>query len=197
VEWFTAIAGAVQVLVLAVGGAWALYLYRTGRRGEATVGIRPDVRLYRPSEDSNRVLLVAIRVLNTSGVLFRYESAKVTLMDASARTPEGDIALLPFAEQDPFLPVYGEQVEDPDRVLEGELFEMPSQVVLEPGESVDSEVAFLLDAAVGGLLAVRILVQGYQRGETKHPWAWSSFFFVDLTKLADPVGVGTISEEER
>jgi hypothetical protein len=43
-----------QLIAIIVGGVWALYLYRAGRRGEATVGIDPifgDVCGDKPNQD--------------------------------------------------------------------------------------------------------------------------------------------------
>lgn len=174
----------LEVAAILIGGFWALYLYRTRRRGQAIVIIQPRSRVHHDSHSGRRVLLIALRIVNSSGVLFRYARATATLMDASDRLTNGGVSLLPFAEQDPFLSVYGDRVDDQARVLKGELFEMRQEVVLEPDESVDTELAFPLTEERSGLLAMRVLIQGYQRRDKRHPWIWSSFFYID------PLGPG-------
>lgn len=131
-EWARVAIDGLKVAAILIGGFWALYLYRTRRRGQAIVTIQPRSRVHHDSHSGRRVLLIALRIVNSSGVLFRYERATATLMDASDRLADGGISLLPFAEQDPFLPVYGDRVDDETRVLKGELFEMRQAVVLEP-----------------------------------------------------------------
>jgi hypothetical protein len=113
------------------------------------------------------------------------------LFDASGRTEDGGVLLLPFAEQDPFLPVYGAQVDDEERVLAGELFQMEDEtIVLEPGESVDTELAFPLERQPLALLAMRARIQGYERRDRKRPWVWSGFYYLDPSRLTTQLPVG-------
>ncbi|MDQ3962517.1 MAG: hypothetical protein M3277_01145, partial [Actinomycetota bacterium] len=90
-----------SALLLVVGGIWALYVYRTARRGQVKVAIEPTVRLDRAFTSTEALLLVRLRIANSSSVLWRHEESFATLMAASERTPGGQVRLLPFAQSDP------------------------------------------------------------------------------------------------
>jgi hypothetical protein len=57
------------------------------------------------------------------------------------------LRIVPFAEADPFLPVYGLVSDDAEDLAAGRTFhyDEDQQISLEPGESVEAEVAFPLD----------------------------------------------------
>jgi len=112
-------------------------------------------------------------------------------MDASTRAADGSVVLLPFSEQDPFVPVYGDISEDRQAIAQGHLFAInpAEEIVLEPGEAVDTDMAFPLRSSDVGLLAMQVRIQGYQRrGILGHRmrgrlWVWASFFYVDTGTL--------------
>lgn len=83
-----------QLALIGVGGAWALYNYRRFRRGQAKISLEPSIRLHHEIQRGQSVLFVRLRLTNTSSVLFRYQQASATLLDASGRTPDnkGDLA---------------------------------------------------------------------------------------------------------
>jgi hypothetical protein len=167
-----------QVVVIVVGGGWALYKYRLSRQGHPTVAIEHSVRFVSTSKEPP-ILIVSLRVRNARRVLFYYESATATLMDASTRTADGAVRLLPFAQQDPFLSVYGRETTDANAVSEGQLFRLESdQIPLEPGEAVDVELAYPLTSLDFRLMAMRVRIQGRERRSRGDPFVWSSFFFI-------------------
>lgn len=168
-------------LLLVVAGTWSLYVYRTARRGQVKVAIEPTVRLDRGFSEAEHLLLVRLRIANTSSVLWRHEESLATLIDASTRTADGELCLLPFAQSDPFLPVYGALSDDEEEIASGQLFAyyQGQEISLEPGEFIDSELAFVLDAEEIGLMAMRVLVRGRQRRLGRRRYVWSSFFFID------------------
>ncbi len=147
----------VQVVLLFGGGLWAFYLYRISRRGQTTVGIRAKFSLVMNTLPNESLLLVAMRIANSSTALFRHEKSLAVLMDASQRAADGSVLLVPFAEQDPFLPVYGQLSGNPDEIAAGKAFTLdpPQYIILEPGESVDCSLAFPLRTSQLGLLALR------------------------------------------
>lgn len=173
IEW-------VRTALLAVGGAWALYIYKTSRRGQVQVGIEPQVRFHRDVRPDESILYVRLRITNSSGVLFRYREAVATLLDASERTADGEVRLVPFAQADPFVPVYGRLSVDLTAILRGETFALgPNQkIMLEPGEHVDSELAFLLRTSEIGPMAMQVSIKGKQWWFWRAYW-WGSFFFID------------------
>lgn len=61
------------------------------------------------------MLLVALRVRNTSDVLFRREDSEVRLMNASAVAEDGSAQIVLVAVHDPFLAVYGYEADQPER----------------------------------------------------------------------------------
>lgn len=172
------VAGAV---VLVIGGFWALYVYKTARRGQVKVAIEPIVRLDRHFTDTEALLLVRLRIANTSGVLWRHEESLATLIDASERTPDGGLRLLPFGQADPFLPVYGAVSAEESEIAKGNLFSYyeDQEISLEPGEFIDTELAFVLDSDTLGLMAMRVLIKGRQRRRSKPDYVWGSFFYID------------------
>ena len=177
-------------VVLLIGGAlWALYVYRTSRRSQVKVAIEADVRFQRDrSSGQKQLLVVHLRIVNTSDVLWRHEESVATLMDASERTEEGEVKLLPFSQADPFLPVYGAMSGDEETIARDLLFEYyPNQEIsLEPGEFMETELAFPLAADQLGLMAVRVMVKGRQRKRSREPYLWGTFFYVD------PLGTATL-----
>lgn len=173
VEW-------ARTALLAVGGAWALYIYKTSRRGQLRVGIEPTVRFHRDAKPGESILYVKLRITNTSGVLFRYREAIATLLDASERTEDGEVRLVPFAQADPFVPVYGRLSDDPEAISRGETFALgeKQKIMLEPGEHVDSEIALLLRTKDVGPMAMQVSIKGKQWWFWRAYW-WGSFFFID------------------
>lgn len=170
-----------SAVVLLIGGLWALYVYRTSRRGEVKVAIEPTVRLDRHFSDTEALLLVRLRIANTSGVLWRHEESLATLIDASERTSDGELRLLPFGQADPFLPVYGAISGAESEIAAGNLFAYyeDQEISLEPGEFIDTELAFVLDSNTLGLMAMRVLVKGRQRSRSEPAYVWGSFFYID------------------
>lgn len=149
--------------LLAAGGVWALFIYRRTRKGKATVRISGSARLHRPSR-REYVLLIRLTMTNVSAVLCREVQATVTLFSASQRTPAGSVDLLAFAEQDPLV-----NLAEQGRID-------PRGIVLEPGESIDSEMAFVLNRLE--LLAMRVLVSGKQSMMGGF-YDWNGFFYLD------------------
>lgn len=170
-----------SAVVLFIGGFWALYVYRTSRRGRVKVAIEPTVRLDRHFSDTEALLLVRLRIANTSGVLWRHEESLATLIDASERTSDGELRLLPFGQADPFLPVYGAISGAESEIAAGGLFAYyeGQEISLEPGEFIDTELAFVLDSDTLGLMAMRVLVKGRQRSRSQPAYVWGSFFYID------------------
>lgn len=173
VEW-------VRTALLAIGGAWALYIYKTSRRGQVRVGIEPGLRFHRDALPNESILYVRLRITNNSGVLFRYREAVATLLDASERATSGGLRLVPFAQADPFIPVYGRLSDDPSAIAQGDTFALGAKqkIMLEPGEHVDTELAFLLRTADLGPMAMQVSIKGKQWWFWRAYW-WGSFFFID------------------
>jgi hypothetical protein len=173
-------ADVAQTVAIVGGGIWALFLYLRYRRGQVRVGIEPSVRLIRGWNDGRALLLVGLRIVNTSRVLYRHREATATVMDARRVAGEGVVRLVPFIQADPFLPVYGDLSDDPEALASGDTFVLEdSDLTLEPGEYVDTEVSFVLDESKLGLMAIQVLIMGSQgkRGRRAH-W-WGTFFYVD------------------
>lgn len=101
--------------------------------------------------------------------------------------------VIPFAVQDPLVPVYWEQTDDPQAIARGDLFsDPPESIELEPGEAVETELAFPLDPARAPLLAVRVLIEGCQGRFRQRAWVWSAFWYIDTATLGRVV---TASEQ--
>jgi hypothetical protein len=184
-------AQAIEPILLIGAGIWAFYLYRLSRRGEVRVGIEGSCRLLRGWQPSKAVLLVRLRIANTSSVLYRHREATATLFDARKEAASGSIRLVPFSRADPVPPVYGDIVFDAGEIEEGRSFKLgeSDHVSLEPGEHFDSEVAFILDSEKLGLMALRVLLRGHQKRWhwwrlRDEPYWWGSFFFVDPASVA-------------
>jgi hypothetical protein len=188
-SWFeTAAAFAIILQAFAVigGGIWGFYLYRHGRRGQVRVGVRASARLHRDWSDTHSVLLVRLRVANVSGVLYRHREATATLMDARKPAADGTVRLVPFSQADPILPVYADISDDGDEIAAGRTF-LPleeEEVELEPGENLESEVAFPVRNDKLGLMAVRLRIEGYQ-GRRGAPFWWGTFLYVDPDELGE------------
>lgn len=176
-----------QLALVAFGGVWALYLYRRSRAAQAKVGIETTVRLASAGSGEERLLILRVRFTNSSGVLLRCDEAGATVFDASDRAADGRIVLTPFAREDLLLPVYGAISDDPGGLAAGRTFEYEEneEVSLEPGEYVDSEVAFVLTGRRARLLALRVAIRGLQGRWGRRVWWWGSFEFVDTGIVAE------------
>lgn len=181
-ELISAIASVLEVIFIGVAGLSALYVYRRTRRGQVRVGISATYRLISDWNPERALLLVRLRLANTSSVIYFHREATATLMDARRETPTpGQVRLAPFTQADPLPPVYGDMDVSVSAVQEGRLFVLdPGAISLEPGEFVDSEIAFPLDVDRLGLMAMRVLIRGRQRRRfmAKDYW-WGSFFYID------------------
>ena len=175
----------VQLVLLAAGGGWALFLYRTSRRGEAKLGIEVRPRFLRDFGQGKSILLAEIAISNASSVLWRNEETVATLFDAKKVSGTGSVRLVPFAQADPFLPVYGMEIEDPHEIAAGRTFAYGSdqQIMLEPGEQVLTELAFPLDTEKLGLMALKVRVSGRQRNRGNTPYEWSTFLYIDPDEI--------------
>jgi hypothetical protein len=189
--------GTLETLAIVITALWGLYVYRATRKGEVTVGIEATRRLHRPNDDS-AVLLIALKINNPSSVLFAYREASLTLMDAG-QVADGHIQLIPFAQADPFGPVYGEIEDDSDEIAAGNLFrEIPEGTVsIEPGEAVNTEVSFPLDPSKLGLMAARVSITGsHGTGWLRRPYTWASFFYIDPKHLENEQPEAIIGSEQ-
>ena len=174
-----------QLVILALGGFWGLFLFRTARRGEARVAIEHSHRVRIDYSPERSLLLLRVRLRNTSNVLWRWDQSAVTLFDARREASDRSLRIVPFAEADPFLPVYGLVSDDAADLAAGRTFDYleDQQITLEPGESVESEVAFPLDRKKLGLMGVHIWFRGFQRTRSGEPYEWATFFYVDPNEL--------------
>jgi hypothetical protein len=118
---------------------------------------------------------------NSSGVLWRHESSIVRLFDARRVAEDGSLRLIPFAQDDPFLPVYGYETDDSEAMSAGETFAYSEdqEITLEPGEQVSGEVGFPVESDKLGLMGVKVTVLGRQRYRSSQPYEWATFFLVD------------------
>jgi hypothetical protein len=180
-EWLDVI----ESVALIVGGFWVAYTYWRSRKGQASVGIEPTTRLHRDPGSGEHVLLVKLRIRNSSSILFRYEKATATLMDASHRSEDGLLLLIPFAEEDPLIPLYSDVSKDPNEVEQGRSFIPGGGLSLEPGESADTELAFVLDEESLGLMAMQVMIGGKQGRIGRRSYWWSTFFYVDPADSTD------------
>lgn len=144
------------------------------------LGIEASFRLLKEWNPGKSLLLVGLRIANRSDVLYRHSEATATLMDARKETVDGRVRLVPFKSADPMPPVYGDISQEVEAISRGTLFHLgKSKISLEPGEVVDSEIAFVLDSTKLGLMGLRVLIQGRQRKRFfKRPYWWGAFFFV-------------------
>ena len=175
-EWIDVI----QLAALVGGGTWALFIYATSRRGQVRIAIEYETRLLRNFVPDKSLLILNIRLTNSSHVLWRWRDSVATVFDAQELSPEGELTFVPFRQADPLLPVYGITSEDPRDLSSGSPFAYfeGQEISLEPGEQVESELAFPLDTAKLGLLGVKIWFSGLQRRSRK-PYEWATFFLVD------------------
>lgn len=171
----------IQLAALIGGGFWALFIYRTSRRDQVKVAIEYSTRLVRNFARGKSLLLVRIGLSNTSDVLWRYENAEVTLFDASKVSEGGNVRVVPFGQTDPFRPVYGVTSEEAAAIAAGQTFAYfeGQEISIEPGEHVESEVAFTLDSDKLDLMAVKVWFSGRQRNRSNRPYEWATFFYVD------------------
>lgn len=172
IETAAALAIILQALAVIGGGIWGFYLYLHGRRGQVRVGVQAGARLHRDWSDTHSVLLVRIRIVNTSGVLYRHGEAIATLMDARKQAADGTVRLAPFSQADPILPAYGDITRDGAEIAAGRTFRPlpPEAVLLEPGEHLETEIAFPILKDKLGLMAVRVLIMGYQGRRGRAPF---------------------------
>lgn len=179
----------LQTVLIAISGFWALYTYRSSRKDQARLSIEHAERLHLDPYTSEPVLLLRLTISNPSGTLVRYRNATVTLLDASERTASGDLRLVPFAEDDPFVSVNATISTDPDEIRDGRAFVLGNDfgVTLEPGEAVNSDLAFILNPDNLGLLAVQVMINGRQGRWRRGDIWWGCFFFVDVASLERPV----------
>lgn len=183
IQWISVL----QTVGLLGGGLWVAYTYWRFRKGQVSVGIEPTVRLHRDPATREQVLLVRLRIRNSSNILFRYQTATATLLDASQRTGDGNLQLVPFAEEDPFIPLYADVSKSPEHIARGEIFDVSARsgLSLEPGEYADSELAFLLGDDDPRLMAMHVTIEG-QRGRLgRRSYWWGTFFYVDPTSASD------------
>lgn len=178
-----------QSVALIGGGLWALYLYASTRKNQVRIKIEPTVRVMKGFAPGKALLLVRLRLSNSSEVLYRSERACVTLFEARELTVAGGIRLRHLAEADPLLPVYGRRVEDPARVEAGQAFEYApdQQILLEPGEHADTELPFAVDSDQLGLMVVQVALRGRQRTRGRKVFDWGTFFYVDANNATVPV----------
>lgn len=169
----------IQAVAITAAGAWGLYVYLRTRQGQVQVGIETSCRLLRDWSDGKAVLLVRMRLMNTSNVVYHHREATATLMDARKEAGDGSVRLVPFKQADPFPPVYGDLIPEASAIREGRSFHLePESVSLEPGEYVDSEIAFVLDSEKLGLMGLRILLRGRQRRWRPEDYWWGKFLYV-------------------
>jgi hypothetical protein len=197
-EIVSAVASVLEVFFIGVAGLAALYVYRRTRRGQVRVGISAASRIIREWNPGRSVLLVRLRLSNTSNVLYRHREATATLMDARREiVGTRQIRLAPFTQADPLPPVYGDMDTSSGAVQGGELFRLdPAAVTLEPGEYVESELAFPLDSDKLGLMALRVLLRGRQRRFLfPRDYWWGSFFYI--APEAEEVTLEPANEQEQ
>lgn len=175
----------IELVAFIVGGVWALYLYGTSRRGQAKVGIEHAACIHRGLTRDRSVLIVRLLMSNTSNVLWRLDNARATLFDARKLAENGTVRLVPFIEADPFLPVYGDLAEDAADFRRGEPFGYfeGQEITLEPGEQVQTELAFPLRDDKLGLMAMKVWLSGRQRNRSRRPYEWATFFFLDPARI--------------
>jgi hypothetical protein len=183
--WLQAVSALFQAIAVGVAGFWALYLYRTSRKGRASLGIEQKARVLPiGQEKQGGILLVRLRISNLSGVLFRHSLSVAYLLDASRLADDGRLVLLPFAAQDPLLPVFGKPA-PLSEASEGRPFSYGAggEVALEPGEAVETSLAFKLED--DRLLALLVKIEGYEQTSRwltrPKRWDWSSFDYIDPT----------------
>jgi hypothetical protein len=171
----------LELAALVGGGFWALYLYRTARRGQVRIGIQAKAEAREHPEMDQHVVRVSVLFTNSSGVLWRHASSIVRLFDARKVAEDGSLRLVPFAQEDPFLPVYGYETDDPEDMLAGETFGYSDdqEITLEPGEQISGEIGFPVDSDKLGLMGIKVTVLGRQRYRFSRPYEWATFFLVD------------------
>ena len=171
----------LQLFALIAAGIWALYLYRTSRRDQVKVGIESGWRVVEGYSADKSLLIVDLRLVNTSNVLWRHEKAVATLFDARKLADDRTVRLVPFGEADPLLPVYGVAPDEPEEVLDRGPFHYfeGQEISLEPGEQVRTQVAFPLDPSKLGLMAIKVWLSGRQRRRSDDYFEWAAFFFID------------------
>jgi hypothetical protein len=193
-RWIQDAAALIQAIAIAMAGGWALFIYRRRRQGQVGLGLEISARMVHDWNPGKSVLLVKLLIQNTSNVVYWHREATAILMDARKEAMDGGVRLVPFMRVDPMPPVYGDINADVLAAKRGELFHLgTSQISLEPGESLQSEVPFVLDSGKLGLLGLRVLVQGQQRRRIrpKDYW-WGAFVYLPAGSEA----VGSVEERK-
>jgi hypothetical protein len=162
----------LQLLALVVGGLWVFVLYHRRREGQATVRIAAAVRVAPSGEATGRTLFVRSHIANESAVVVRAVRSTVTLIDVQPATAANPVVMRRVAAQDILVLVNGELDVDKSGVL---TFKPDKDPTLEPGECVESEVAFNTGVAPPGVVALRWEVEGEQGTFLPHWWGLPSF----------------------
>jgi hypothetical protein len=176
----------LRLIALIGGGWWALFIYRKSRRGQVKLAIEHSARVIDGYAPGKALLLVAVKLANTSSVLWRYRNAEITVFDARKLARDERVRLAPFGQADPFLPVYGVASQSTEEIAEGNTFFYfeGQEISLEPGEQVETEWAFPLEQGKLGLMAIKVWFSGLQGNYSDRQYEWATFFFVDPTEHA-------------
>jgi hypothetical protein len=162
------LADLLQAAFLIGAALWGLHLYLTNRQDQLRVGLEVTPHLIPDWREDGALLVVGVRMVNTSGVLYRHREMTVTIMDARKIAGNGSVRLAPFGQADPLPAVYSDISPDGRAIEAGRTFVTgQTEITLEPDEYVDSEVAFVLDPSRIGLMAIRVLTMGYRGAWTE------------------------------
>ncbi len=170
---------ALQLVALVVGGLWVFVLYHRRREGQATVRIAAAVRVTPSGAAVGRTLFVRSHIANESAVVVKAVRSTVTLIDVQPATATNPAVMRRDAAQDILVLVNGELDVDNSGVL---TFKPDKDPTLEPGECVESEVAFNTGVAPPGVVALRWEVEGEQGTFLPHWWGLPSFSSPDSGK---------------
>lgn len=178
----------LQVILIAIGGYWAYHLYRVRREWAPVAKIEAGV-LFRPDPTSNTaILFIRVKIANAAKRQVEGIEATATLLDAAGRSPKGDILLRAFDMKDPLIYAVGWM-----QIKTGSVVFAPVVGGLEPADCVETEVAFPLQTATPGLLAVRVTVTGTIGGRIDSGVLWGTFFYLDPSILKqdayDPISI--------
>ena len=186
----------IQTALLAIGGIWAFRLYRMHREGQPKVDLTPGWKLVRtghPWAARRTILVLRVRMVNSSRVLIKGLMANATVTDYSHADAAGNPVPRPWRVVD--LMAFEDQV-SVDEAGKVTFVRDTAQSLIEPGERVDSEVALTLKGRQG-LLGVKVEARSERGGwdiawthllhhrelgwnpRERLYWEWSSFFFID------------------
>jgi hypothetical protein len=179
----------LQVVILAAGGYWAFHLYTARREHRPIARVEAAVRLIRNEPQRSSLLLVRIHVINAAQRMLTDLQAVAWIMDASDSATDGSPILRPFRMDDPLRFVHGKMVDAGGYVN----FERIPKGWLEPGECLDTELAFPLTTHSPGLLAMRIAFGGknrepFARLRKRGMISWGTFFYIDPDQLVSGAG---------